>query len=118
MDKFKMTKMDSLRYLLGIEIDMLPGKLLAFRQRKYLATVIEKFGSPDMYPADTPMSTTFDTKEEPQEPEATDDKSYHNLVGALQYLVRSTRPDIVYAVRTLAKYASCHTKAHWTLVMR
>jgi hypothetical protein len=33
-------------------------------------------------------------------------------------MVRGTRPDIAYAVRTLAKYASCYTKEHWTLAMR
>ena len=58
MNEFKMTKMGSLRYLLGIEVDLVPGQVLAFRQRRYLDKVIEQFGSQDMHPVEIPMAVS------------------------------------------------------------
>jgi hypothetical protein len=133
MNEFKMTKMGSLRYLLGIEVDLVPGKALAFRQRRYLDKVIDQFGSQDMHPVDIPMAVSWEPKEldnhdEPignpngatsDESSTTDDEHpYRSLVGALQYLVRGTRPDIAFAVRKLAKYSNSHTKEHWMLAKR
>ena len=63
MNEFKMTKMGSLRYLLGIEVDLVPGKVLAFRQRRYLDKVIEQFGSQDMQPVEIPMAVSWEPKE-------------------------------------------------------
>jgi hypothetical protein len=123
MNEFKMTKMGSLRYLLGIEVDLVPGKVLAFRQRRYLDKVIDQFGSQDMHPVDIPMAVSWEPKrhdnhDEPTDKANDDEHPYRSLVGALQYLVRGTRPDVAFAVRTLAKYCHCHTKEHWMLAKR
>jgi len=53
-----------------------------------------------------------------ESPTTNDEHSYRSLVGALQYLVRGTRPDIAFAVRTLAKYSNKHTNEHWVLAKR
>ena len=43
---------------------------------------------------------------------------YQRLVGALQYLVTATRPDIANAVRFLASHTHDHTITHWHLAKR
>ena len=42
---------------------------------------------------------------------------YRELVGALQYLVRGSRPDIANAVRVLSKF-TCYNKTHFTAAKR
>jgi hypothetical protein len=96
---------------------------MAFRQRRYLDKVIEQFGSQDMHPVEIPMAVSWEPKElndhdEPTNKVNNDEHPYRSLVGALQYLVRGTRPDIAFAARTLAKYCNCHTKEHWMLAKR
>lgn len=43
---------------------------------------------------------------------------YRELVGALQYLVRGSRPDIANAVRVLSKYLICYNKTHFEAAKR
>jgi hypothetical protein len=43
---------------------------------------------------------------------------YRSLVGALQYLVSATRPDIAFAVRFLSSHNHDYTKAHWKMAKR
>lgn len=38
---------------------------------------------------------------------------YRNLIGCLLYIARHTRPDILYAVNTLAKYCNNYTPEIW-----
>ena len=45
------------------------------------------------------------------------DKSlYQSAVGSLLYLLNWTRPDITYAVNTVAKCSSNPAQAHWTAI--
>ena len=39
-------------------------------------------------------------------------------MGSLLYLATRTRPDIAFAVSTVAKCSTCPTKEHWTAVKR
>ena len=45
-----------------------------------------------------------------------DQEVYQSAVGRLLYLSTRTRPDIAFAVSTLAKFTSRPTEAHWTAV--
>ena len=45
-----------------------------------------------------------------------DQEVYQSAVGRLLYLSTRTRPDIAFAVSTLAKFTSRPTVAHWTAV--
>ena len=38
---------------------------------------------------------------------------YLSAIGALMYLVNSTRPDIAFAVNLLARHSAKPTKRHW-----
>jgi len=43
---------------------------------------------------------------------------YRNIIGALLWIARASRPDILYAVIYLAKFASCHDSQHFTAAKR
>ena len=45
--------------------------------------------------------------------EAIEHNNYQKIVGQIQYLSGTTRPDIVHATSALARYNSCPKKAHW-----
>ena len=47
-----------------------------------------------------------------------DQPLYQSAVGSLMYLSVCSRPDIAYAVNTLAKFSSKPTQKHWTAVKR
>ena len=43
---------------------------------------------------------------------------YQSAVGTLLYLSTRTRPDITYAVSSVAKFSAKPTKQHWSAVKR
>ena len=42
---------------------------------------------------------------------------YASLIGALLYLTNCTRPDLAFAVNSLAKYMACPTTKHWHVAL-
>lgn len=52
---------------------------------------------------------------------ANDDETknpFKELLGCLQYLTLTSRPDISAAFNTLSKYQSCASEIHWTGLKR
>jgi hypothetical protein len=43
---------------------------------------------------------------------------YRELVGSLNYLAVTTRPDIAYAVGRLASFLNCYREEHWAAAIR
>ncbi|KAH9160197.1 hypothetical protein LEN26_001980 [Aphanomyces euteiches] len=117
--KFKITQMGDLRYLLGIEIDYIPGEWLIFSQANFIRDIIRKFGNLNMNPIDTPQGKEKDPPGRGQEDDFVDEAyPYRSLVGCLQYLVTGSRLELANVVRTLAKYLNNYTMAHWKLAIR
>ena len=119
MDKFKVTSLGDLKYLLGIEIDYVPQKLLVFTQKKFTKVILEKYGSPNMNPVKNPLFPGADAQNYKEQSEIVKlAYPYRSLVGALQYLVTGSRLELAFAVRTLAKYVNSYTETHWKLATR
>jgi hypothetical protein len=115
--RFATTDKGELDYLLGIKItrDRSRG-LVHMHQGLFIAGLLERFNMTGCYPAPTPQVLGAPTTDD----QAADSRSvpYQNLVGALQYVVSATRPDVANAVRYLASHTHDHTQTHWRLAKR
>ena len=82
--------------------------------------MLEKYGHADCLPVSTPMdpgSTLQRTQSLTDEDKEYMSKvPYISAVGSLTYLAQCTRPDIAYAVGTLARYNSNPSPIHWKAV--
>lgn len=115
-EKFTLTSMGEVKYLLGIEItlDSL-NQQIVYSQRAHIDKLLAKFGLANSYGCWTPQATS-----ESRAKQITNitDMPYRELVGGLQYLVSGSRPDIAHAVRHLGKFLSCFTEAHYREAQR
>lgn len=78
--------------------------------------------------ATTPMTTDFHTLAQSPEYQhrdefgstnnLTDPTKYQSLIGSLLYIGRMTRPDILFAVTTLARHCSKPAAIHWKAALR
>jgi transposase InsO family protein len=120
----EVTDLGELHWMLGIEIqrDRQAGTI-HLSQRAYLDSIIRRFHLDDAKPLSTPMDTQvrLSTEQAPQsaaEFAVMRDVPYREAVGALNWAALSTRPDIAFAVSTVARFASNPGPVHWEAVKR
>ena len=126
---FKMRDLGPAKYLLGIEIIRHPGKrTISLSQRKYIDTVLERYGMSDCSGVSTPMSTS--TRISADDPDDNTVRthmalvpggpvvSYQSVVGSLMYGMMGTRPDTAYVVGVLGRYSAAPKACHWELAKR
>src|SRR6266702_2529178 len=105
--------------LLGLEIHRdCPNHCLSISQSQYISNLIQEHGLSDSKPVSTPLNpgTCLSTSMCPQnKAEALEMHQYPyiSLVGCLMYLAVTTRPDIAYSARVLARFNSSPGLAHW-----
>jgi hypothetical protein len=68
--------------------------------------------------ASTAMSPCADLTAPTEDEETIDKKRYQRLIGSLQYIAQTTRPDIAYAVSYLARRNEKATARHWEGAIR
>ncbi|KAF0769677.1 hypothetical protein AaE_002676 [Aphanomyces astaci] len=100
--QFAITDTGELDFLLGIKIQRdRQARTLYMHQNLFIQDLLARFNMAGCHPAPTPQAQGVPTVEAPD----TLDVPYQSLVGALQYLVSATRPDIANAT-------------HWRLAKR
>ncbi|GMF18665.1 unnamed protein product [Phytophthora fragariaefolia] len=104
--KFKIKNLGRVKYLLGMEINYVPGKILCISQTAYIERLLKKFGMADAKAVRSPQMHNEPTLRIETNPELINDPTipFREMVGSLQYLVHCTRPDLANAVRTLGRY--------------
>jgi hypothetical protein len=115
-EKFDVKDLGRLHYFLGMKIaeDVTSGDVW-MGQPAYIEKVLNKFGMKDAKSVATPVdASTRPIKAEGGEEEV-DQSLYQSAVGSLLYLSGGTRPDITFAVCSVAKFCSQPTKSHWTV---
>ena len=118
---FKLRNLGPTSWLLGIKITRdLSQHSISLSQHQYITDILNQYGFADCNPISTPMDSGLVLQK--TETLSDEDKEfmskvpYLSAVGSLTYLAQSTRPDIAYAVGTLARYNSNPAPIHWKAV--
>jgi hypothetical protein len=101
--KFEMSMMGELNYLLGFQVKQLKDDTF-LSQTKYTQDLLKRFGMKDVKPAKTPMGTDGHVDLN-KGGKSFDQKAYRSMIGSLLYLCAS-RPDIMLSVCMCARYQS------------
>ncbi|KAJ8576928.1 hypothetical protein ON010_g2280 [Phytophthora cinnamomi] len=114
--EYELTALGPVKYLLGAEILIDRKRQHAiFCQRQYIRELLQRFHMEGCNGVATPEAL----RAEVVQPTKSDSSPpYRELVGALQYLVSASRPDIAHAVRHLSKYLSCFDHTHYAMAKR
>ncbi|GMF34429.1 unnamed protein product [Phytophthora fragariaefolia] len=83
-------------------------------QAQFTIDVLRRFGMDDGRSRKTPMDKDLILYKRIDDEEDAGDAPYRQAVGALLYLARVTRPDIMYAVNQVAAHSASPSKFHWT----
>lgn len=120
--RYKLTELGPISWLLGIKVSRdFENRTITLSQHAYIDTIITRFNFDDLKPVSTPMNPNV-TLSKSQCPESVTDIArmrrvpYREAVGALMYAAMGTRPDIAFAVSTLAQYSHNPGWAHWEAV--
>ena len=120
---YEITVMDEPNLMLGIHIERdRKNRTLTLSQNRYIRKILEKAGLHDCKPVSTPMDPNIalrKTEASDKNEERTHTKiDYAASIGELLYAAHATRPDILYAVITLAQFTEKPSTEHWTALKR
>ena len=117
--RYEITVIGEPKLMLGIHVQRdRKNRAITLSQNRYIRKIIERVGMTDCKPVSTPMDPnialckTVDTNEE-RNKEHTQNE-YAARIGELLYAAHATRPDILYAITTLAQFTANPNSEHWT----
>ena len=120
----EVTDLGELHWMLGIEVRRdRAGGTVHLSQRSYIDSILRRFGFDDAKPISTPFDTQVRLTLEQAPVDAAEfavmrDVPYREAVGALNWAALATRPDIAFAVATVARFSANPGMAHWHAVKR
>ena len=91
--------------------DVSEGKI-CINQRPYIDNLVRRFGLSEACGVSTPADVCVKLVADDDVSRPADLKLYQQIVGSLQYAAGGTRPDIAYAVSTIAKFCHQPTEMH------
>ncbi|KAE8891385.1 hypothetical protein PF003_g24782 [Phytophthora fragariae] len=116
---FELVELGPVKYLLGVEVSIDREKnTVFFSQTNYVEEILRRFHMHDCHGAATPEATTMETASEGPAASEPSDLPYREIVGAFQYLVSGSRPDIAHVVRRLGQYMACFGAVHYAQAKR
>jgi hypothetical protein len=115
-DKQVLSESDDDNVYLGISVDYIPGGI-KIHQNRYALDILAMFNMLEAKPAPTPYLDVKLSKEHnavsEKDKQFMEGKNYRRLVGMLLFLARCTRPDIMAAVTTMARFQNDTGPTHW-----
>ena len=120
-DGFEMVDQGEAHYILGMNIFRNKKERILFvNQTRYIQEILRRFGmGEENRPTSTPMDPNQSFRPCESEHERFHDvQLYKSAIGALTYVMSSTRPDLCASVGALARFSDNPTKEHWTAVKR
>ena len=117
--KFDVKDLGELHYFLGVQIVQNHKEgAVWLGQPTFAKTMLKKYGMDEAKEAKTPVCVNSKLLKATEESELVDQGLYQSAVGSLLYLATRSRPDIAYAVSSVARFCSKPTRSHWTAVKR
>lgn len=117
--EFEATDQGVPKYMLGIEIQVNSDKQsIRLSQTQYIEKIVSRFGISPMKPSDIPMACHAKFNIANNDDDFVDETLYRSAIGSLMYAAIATRPDIAFAVNTLAQFNTKPTKVHWDAVAK
>lgn len=89
------------------------SRTFTISQASYIAALLDDFGLTEACSRTTPCNNRFKHLVKNDDPLMTTSKPYLRLLGCLQWLSVSTRPDISFAVNRLSQFNQHPTYLHW-----
>jgi hypothetical protein len=120
----EVTDLGELHWMLGLEVQRdRVGHTIHLSQRAYINAILRRFNFDELKPLSTPMDVQVRLTSEQCPMDAAEfaamrDVPYREAVGALNWAALATRPDIAFAVATVARFAANPGPAHWEAVKR
>ena len=115
--KFKLSTAQDLAWYLGVRVNSSADNgSISISQQAYIEEKLEQFRMTDAVPTHTP--TYSDRLKAAEATEIRRDIPFRNLVGALLYAARATRPDINYAIQQVSKFNEAPSQHHWNAAKR
>ena len=114
-ERFEIKDLGVLKSFLGVQVKVMKNEIF-IGQSGYTRNILEKFEMSEAKPISTPVDISAKVKQANSHP--VDAKLYQSAVGKLLYLSNWTRPDITFAVNSVAKFNNSPTEDHWIAVKR
>lgn len=112
-----MTDEGDLTDYLGVHIEKLPDGSFKLTQQQLIAKILKDLNfQEDTKPRKNPVSSKQATKGNETDPAHTAAWAYRSVIGKLNYLEKSSRPDISYAVHQAARFMEEPKLQHTTMV--
>jgi hypothetical protein len=99
----------------GVNIKKCPNGHIEFTQRALIDNIIDDAGLQDAYTKPVPAKTSqvlHAYKDSPKFEDCDFNFQYRSIVGKINYLAQTTRPDILFATHQIAKYSSDPRREH------
>lgn len=111
---FKMTWTTEPKMLLGIQLhrDRQAGTL-RITQSHYAQEILKMFNMENCTPKKPPMQKVLPAHRGDTKPDPDRRFPYLEFIGKLNYLARSTRPDLSFVASHLATFCSSYQQQHW-----
>ena len=109
--EWEVTDLGELAKIVGTEIKR-NNDSITITQGKYINTILKREGMDDTNPVSMPMDLNIKIQPNPDGNKGNRSNYYAKLLGELQFLTNSTRPDIAYAVNKLATYTANPSLQH------
>ena len=101
----------------GVNINKLRDGSYEFTQRALIDSIIDDAGLQDSKTKPVPAKVSLQLHAFKDEPVFDLNFNYRSIVGKLNYVAQTTRPDIMYATHQVAKYSSDPRKSHGEAIL-
>jgi hypothetical protein len=103
--------------IVGIKITQTKDSI-TISQKVYINSILEREGFSGINSVKTPFDPSIKLEPNPDGNEGSRSNSFARLLGELQFLANSTRPDIAFKVNRLASYTANPSLQHTTALKR